>query len=614
MKKLSAFFIAACLIIGLFPAAAASEVGNLTVRYDLSSVMKAQGMNTLTQDKMISEIDYGGTNGFFDIIPRGVGDSKPDNNWVYYQNSTDGNYTDQNVVMRRGRYLTFEINVPVSGTYKMVAHHGIAQNGGDMDVYVLNGAYDDATFAYDAGTYLGRYNCDGINMGFARMESSNVKTVESGAMTETDAEIYLEAGKHLVTFSRVGMTDDANGYRASAGGFSLVSGDGSNSALMNGSISGGGSVSVGEKVIVSANGYDSKTAEKINGFVYSSSNKSVAEVDSATGEVTGISEGAATIKAVCGAIGELETKVVVKRPSYDISDSVSLAYSVNGTVSKVENKKRGTIVTVNAPETEGMTFRHWLRGTEENGKWVSSDGEYSFALNTNTYLTAVYTKNKTGKFVEFFNQNGEFLSEAEADGNTAALPSAPELTGYKFDKWLISEDKEFTAETILESAITRVVARFKDAEKSYIVNGNAYKYGEKAEFSNPSEVTWLRSGTAVAYGKNYTYFVWDDAEITYTEEGTAEPTIILDKTVKDNYAYMIEYDAGDKEIVEAGIIFGADKNITIDSCKSKATSENTGLGIKHGQFTAKPYNGTDTAARGYLIYKDGESLKAIYSK
>jgi hypothetical protein len=102
----------------------------------------------------------------------------------------------------------------------------------------------------------------------------------------------------------------------------------------------------------------------------------------------------------------------------------------------------------------------------------------------------------------------------------------------------------------------------------------------------------------------YTYYVWDATAITYaTEEVEKAPLVVLEE---GNGAYMIEYDAGDKTIIEAGIVFG--ENATVDSCAGKATSQKN---ASHGQFTAES-NGVK-AARGYIIYRDGTDYKVKYS-
>ena len=91
--------------------------------------------------------------------------------------------------------------------------------------------------------------------------------------------------------------------------------------------------------------------------------------------------------------------------------------------------------------------------------------------------------------------------------------------------------------------------------------------------------------------------------------GTAQPLVVLDEHVKDG-AYMIEYDAGGKTILEVGILFGNGENMSVDSCKYKATSKKN---ASHGQFIAKPANDEYDNALGYMIYLDGGEYKVVYS-
>ena len=71
---------------------------------------------------------------------------------------------------------------------------------------------------------------------------------------------------------------------------------------------------------------------------------------------------------------------------------------------------------------------------------------------------------------------------------------------------------------------------------------------------------------------------------------------------------MIEYDSGDKTIVEVGIIFGENDAITVASCAEKMNSQRNST---HGQFTAQS---DYPVAKGYLIFKDGTEYKVIYSE
>lgn len=131
-------------------------------------------------------------------------------------------------------------------------------------------------------------------------------------------------------------------------------------------------------------------------------------------------------------------------------------------------------------------------------------------------------------------------------------------------------------------------------------------YNKKIDKSVFGAKVWKRDGKIVGYGESYTYYVWGATEITYSTEAVAEkaPIVVLES---GNDAWMIEYDAGDKQIVEAGIIFGESTAITVDACRAKATSQKN---LSHGQFTA---TSDYSKARGYIIYEDNGNYIVKYS-
>ncbi len=278
----------------------------------------------------------------------------------------------------------------------------------------------------------------------------------------------------------------------------------------------------------------------------------------------------------------------------------------------IDSELRGSNVTVSAPEIDGYVFRYWKRGSADNGKWVSSDKEYTFSLMTNTVLTAVYDEVKedaTAQIVEFWNQNGVYITSETVSGGTVKLPANPTLTGHTFNNWYVNEDELLDVSKLTE-VITRAVARHTANKISgnVKVNGNAVsdvEYNKEITTKASDAKVWMRDGKKVAYGDTYTYYVWDETEITYSTEAVSEklPLVVLEE---GNGAYMIEYDAGDKELVEAGIVFGS--GATVSSCSEKATSQRK---VTHGQFTA---TSDYTDARGYVIYKDGTDYKVIYSE
>ncbi|MBQ4544525.1 MAG: hypothetical protein II996_03035, partial [Oscillospiraceae bacterium] len=311
---------------------------------------------------------------------------------------------------------------------------------------------------------------------------------------------------------------------------------------------------------------------------------------------------------------------------YDEVDNPNIALATTTNVegyTKIDVQgdiERGTEVTVTAAKIPGYTFRHWVRGTADKGDWVSADPVYNFTLVTNTFLTAVYTPDvaEGEKIVEFFNGNGEYITqETVVDGKVTLPAKNPEMTGFKFLRWIVAKNKEFENNDII-APLTRVVAEFGDADATFSVNGTeGYKYDTLITKTSDTPVVWYRDGVRVGYGKEYNYRVWDTVGKITSAEGTAQPLVVLDKAVKTDgdgttKAYMIEYDAGDKEIVEVGILFGDGTNMTVDSCMYKATSQKSGSDI-HGQFTAKPANDSYANARGYMIYKDGTEYKVVYS-
>lgn len=379
-------------------------------------------------------------------------------------------------------------------------------------------------------------------------------------------------------------------------------------------------LTAGESVSLTATETMRDAGARVAAVTYKSSSPSVATVD-ASGKLTAIAGGKTLITAETtdGATDSLWITVSDKAASKKISYAITT--SVNPSAIDVKSGDRNEKITVTAEDIDGYKFRHWVRGSADNGSWVSSDKSFSFNLMTNTYLTAVYTEDKDEKLVEFFNENGEFYAEAIANAEgKVALPENPTRTGFKFAKWLLSEETEFTADTVVTADITRAVARYEESGDEFAVtlpdaSAENLSYGDavtlKAEASNGKAyyAYWYRDGKQVAYGTEYKYLVWDDTVITKSTAGVQVPTVVLDKVKKSGNAYMIEYDAMGKEIVEVGIIFG-NGNHTVESCDSKATSQNT---ADHGQFTAKPGKTGGTVARGYLIYNDKGTYRVVYS-
>ncbi len=363
----------------------------------------------------------------------------------------------------------------------------------------------------------------------------------------------------------------------------------------------------------------------VGSFAYKSSNPSVAEVSN-NGVVTGVAEGKTTIEVtatVCGVEFTDSVDITIEPELEYVALATSTSIAPN-TINVIGNTyTRGTEVTVTALDksAEGYTFRHWVRGTADNGEVVSKSPSYSFKLMTNTYLTAVYSEKTDDKIVEFYNGNGDYLETKTVVNNAVELPTEPKMTGFKFLQWIVGKNGNESIvlnKNNVTADVTYAVAEFGDNETvKFGVAGEdeevVYDTPITRASSDGQEKAWYRNDALVGYGTSYTFNVW--ADVTSIEEKaitTKAPVVYLDPVAKDS-ARMIEYDAGGKEIVEVGILFGNGNNMSVSSCMYKATSQTNGGVDGHGQFTAKPANDTQTVARGYMIYQDGSEYKVVYS-
>lgn len=324
-----------------------------------------------------------------------------------------------------------------------------------------------------------------------------------------------------------------------------------------------------------------------------------------------------------GDIVEEDTSIALesKKLSFSLGSTDSAEVKVNGNV-HIENTvyrfDRADEITIEAGAApEGKRFKAWVQGTADNGIWKSSDKKYTFKMMTNTYLTAVYedVPAEDTYVVEYYNENGKYYATKEAMGTTPVLPDVPTLTGYTFNMWTVDGETKFDSSSMLTDKLTRAVAKYvaNDIAVNNFVKYNGQdktgKFGTDVSLSDINATHWLRDGRVVAYGTDYTHYIWDATSI-YCSYAPIEknPVVVIEDTLVDGAA-MIEYDKGNKSIVEVGILFGSTATVDINSCEFKATSQ---WNKSHGQFTAS-HNSDEAYARGYLIYDDGGMYKVIYT-
>ncbi|MBQ2742990.1 MAG: Ig-like domain-containing protein [Oscillospiraceae bacterium] len=302
----------------------------------------------------------------------------------------------------------------------------------------------------------------------------------------------------------------------------------------------------------------------------------------------------------------------------NISDYSGIAVD-NGEKNIVGSIGTGSEITLSAEDVDGFTFRYWVMGSGATGKYYSGNKTVTLALYGNTAITAVYTADdEDARQVDRFNWNGVYVDSLTADAESGKLSSLTPatLTGYTFSKWILADETELTTEMEIPVGVTQAVAMYNPVANT--LNGVTIekpgspvtnpKYEEEITVTGGTK-GWMRDGRLVSYSGEYTYFAWDSTEITENTESVSDriPLVVLDT---NNGAFMLEYDEGDYEILEAGILFGGNANISLSSAEEKAKVRNI---LPHGQFTV---TSDKSYARGYAIYRDGtdNSIKVIYSR
>ena len=502
-----------------------------------------------------------------------------------------------------------------AGVYKPTINFWREDYGGKLNIYFVPKAYADGKNWF-MGQVQGPMNAidDSKLAGSPIAHIATIDTHKSAGTTTSftsDNGFYLPAGEHYIVMS-ISQSDYENTVHDDKRQYGLIKDITLTRQASVEVTAAPTTITVGSDATLTSVVKDNRDNVVESAVTYESLNTDIATVSGNV--VTAVAEGTATIKATAanGATGTVEIKVEAKK--------ISLAYttSVDEENIVVEAHKAGS-VTVNAPEKDGYTFSHWVRGTAASGVWVSADAGYTFDLVSPTYLTAIYVE-EDAKIVEFFNGNSELLAqETVKEDGTVEKPADPSMVGFRFLRWITAKDVEFVNADII-APLTRVVAEFEDDTATYNVAGQTdVKYDTAITKTSNSEVAWKRGNVVVGYGTSYTYNVWADVE-SITSEAISEkkPLVYIDPTVKDvgaEKACMIEFDGAGKEIVEVGILFSAAGTTPeVGSCMYKATSKTNGGDDGHGQLTAKPANNTQTVARGYIIYLDNGEYKTEYSE
>ena len=309
------------------------------------------------------------------------------------------------------------------------------------------------------------------------------------------------------------------------------------------------------------------------------------------------------------------SEAVSKNVSFSIGSEVGGSVSVSGDYEVVDSVPVGTKVTATAIPNDGYSFAYWRNA--DGSKVISTNATETFAINTNTSVIAVYTKDVTEEDttvpVFFYNGNGELLESKTIERGVtfeSVKIANPSLTGYSFSGWSIADSE------ILDNLI-RAVALFEDSSETYTVKVGetpvftGKKYGEEVTVESDADSfsCWKLGDKVISYDKSFTFTVYGDIILTEVTGEAVEkaPVAVLD-TVGGELFLTYSVPAGYTKL-EAGILFAKAGKPEVGSFHSKS-AEKTGS----GQFTAKPYGDGDGIARGYIIYRDSYGdTRVVYS-
>ncbi len=543
----------------------------ITVMYDIMS-HKANGSGSLYQ-----RLSYETTNGFFTYA------TASSTSFGYHQTTTC-------IQIPAGHWIIFKINVPAAGTYDVKIKNHVGNTGGNLNAYIFSGNAKPDEKALSDSNFIGSVDCSSYT-GTDGKNNPN-PFVKDGVNASYN---FPTTGEYYIGFKPV--DDGKTGFVGD-----IVLDGGIGNALMGLNEK---EIAIGTTDTIKA--YLSSTAAELTENVtYESDNSDVAKVEN--GKIKAVGYGDANITVtysgddVISGMSSFTTKVSVKDAK---TSFVSIGIDEDGDgIPTITSATLGSKMTVEAADLseKNMVFRGWVRGSTDDGHLVWTEPKYTFTATTHTYLTAIYTPVNAAATNEYYHWNGEFL------GNTQPATVSP-IVGYTFaESWTKAKE---------ENAITSWIADFTKNNDEYAVTGNGFtmtkddnKYDTEVTCtSDNGAVYWYRDGKLVDYGTEYKFFIWDKTEITTSNEGHNGAKLMLD--AKKGNSYMVEYDAGNATLLEVGILFGEEGEVpTVESCQEKMSSQRNLNEAGHGQFSA---TSEYPVARGYLVYKDGNTYRVIYA-
>lgn len=559
----------------------------------------------------IGSVGYGSTNGM----------------WSTYINSREAlSILKINAGIRirssAGYWASFKINVPASGKYNVFLNHIINKGtsttkAGFGDIYLLDADTKDIAAALETATPI---NAEEI--AYVSTEITSTQTPK----TKLCEDYTFEKGEYIIVFYSTRKHPDCHNEAGMYPMSLVLEGDAAAESYAGKVSLAKSELTAGESTTAETVIFNTETGSAVTGNVtYRSSDENVAKVEGNSVKAVGV--GKAEIIATYS--GKPENGNIVSAPitvSDSTDDSVIFGKATN-VDAKIEidgTLRRGDTVILNAEDIEGYEFIGWKRGNAITGKFIvgAPQKNFEYKVYSNAFITAIYEEKEpagaTG--VELWNQSGELIAKyTAAEFNALSKLPTPTLIGYEFVGYKTGNSEVFEAGETLSNGITRAVAEFEpltvagpfvcdDVTSELTKNSMPFNSAITAETTSTTFSCWIRNNMIVSYDKEYTYYIWGAADISNSKIDVPEdkkPIVILEEGYG---AYLLEYDAADYEIVEAGIV-AANGKATVGSSSEKYIAQKCG---KHGQFAVK-LGAEYSDVRGYVVYRDGAAYKIAYS-
>ena len=228
-----------------------------------------------------------------------------------------------------------------------------------------------------------------------------------------------------------------------------------------------------------------------------------------------------------------------------VNYTVNVTSSGGGTVTGGGSYREGTSVTVTAVPASGYRFTEW----RENGTKVSDNASYTFIIDKNRTLTAIFEKAETPavSYIVFLSATpgGTVTGSGSYAENAAVTVTATPADGYHFVEWQENDEKVsdgtlyqfnitgnrtlraiFALDAPAQTLRYSVEVDAVPAEGGTVTGGG--KFEEEAEITvtaTPNEgyrfLHWMADGRQVSTSPNYTLTVSESLSLTAVFEKEA---------------------------------------------------------------------------------------------